>query len=104
MLVVNLIIQFHLILNKFCCIGVMNQLKNIFLLTQQINVQQGVITSLTVRNLVKSKRKILVKKNQLIIIWKTKKQEKRSQKTNTETCLKKKKTRLESIKEKDITK
>ena len=29
-----------------------------FLLTQQINVQKGVITSLTVRNLVKSKTKI----------------------------------------------
>ena len=31
-------LQFHLKLDKFYCIGVMNKVKKIFLLTQKINV------------------------------------------------------------------
>ena len=80
----------------------MNELKNIFLLTQKINIWEWVITGLTEKKFCKKQKKDLLKKKLLSIIHKTKKQWKKSKKIDTKTSQQKKKLRLKSIKEKDI--
>ena len=59
-----MIIQFPLILGRFYCIGVMNYLKKIFLLTGQTNIQKLVITSLIDKKSCKKQKKDILKKMQ----------------------------------------
>ena len=101
MLIVKLtIIQFYLKLNRPYGIGVMNQMKKIFLLGRQINVWKWVINGLTENKSWKKQKEAILKKKLLSIIYKAKKQYKKSKKDYAKTCQKNKKTRLKSTKRK----
>ena len=68
-----MIIQFRLKLDKFYCIGVINQQNKIFLMSWQIDILKWIITGLIGKKSCKKYKKNIPKKNLLSIMHKTRK-------------------------------
>ena len=69
-----MIIQFRLKLDRFYCIGVMNEQKKNFLVTWQTNILKKVTTGLIDKKSYKKRKKDILKKKQQIIMHKTNEQ------------------------------